>query len=267
MAAPHDDELARALIESDCRYFEAGARIHALGPVEIACLPGFAAIAAGCVVQRVRPERLRPAGAAGWIARVEDDLRALGCALSRWYVVGDAPELARSLAAAGYERRVELGFLLDARVSRSAVPGLSLRAVETDRQWSAKLRLHRRAARGPDGHETPPHLWVDLERRKAAAGFMRPYLVEMEGAVCGAVSASRQGPLLRMKNIVIDPAARRRGIATAVARSFGTLAAAVGCAAAGCFGVEGDAGARVYRRAGFRVVTAQIEWVKPLVKR
>ena len=267
MTAPHDDELARALIESDCRYFEAGARIHALGPVEIACLPGFEAIAAGCVVQRVRSERLRPAGAAGWIARVEDNLRALGCALARWYVVGDAPELARALVAAGYARRIELGFLLEARVSRSAVPGLSLRAVETDRQWSAKLRLHRRAARGPDGHETPASLWVDLERRKAAAGLLRPYLVEMEGTVCGAVGASRQGPLLRMKNIVINPAIRRRGIATAVARSFGTFAAALGCDAAGCFGVEGDAGARVYRRAGFRVVTAQAEWVKPLVKR
>jgi ribosomal protein S18 acetylase RimI-like enzyme len=263
---PHADELARELVASDCRYFEAGARIHALGPGEIARLPGFETIAAGCVVQRLRPERLHLAGVPSWIAQVEDRLRALGAALSRWYVVGDAADLSRALAAAGYARRTELGFLLDAQASRSAVPGLSLRAVETDRHWAAKLRLHRRAAMGPDGHETPPRLWVDLERRKAATGYMRPYLVELEGAVCGAVSASRQGPLLRMKNIVIDPAFRRRGLATAVARGFGSLAAAAGCAAAGCFGVDGDAGARVYRRAGYRVVTEQIEWIKPLVR-
>ena len=264
LSAPRHDELGRELIESDCRYFESGALIYALGAGEIARLPGFETVAAGCVVQRLRLERLTPARAADWIARVEYRLRAMGCTFSRWYVVGEAPALAPALAGAGYERRIELGFILDAEPARAAISPLSLHAVESDRHWSAKLALHRRAAEGPDGHVTPPRLWVDLERRKAAAGYMRPYLVEIEGAVCGAVSASRQGPLLRMKNIVIDPAYRRRGIATAVASAFGSLAAAVGCAAAGCFGVDGDAGARVYRRAGYRVVTEQIEWVKPL---
>jgi ribosomal protein S18 acetylase RimI-like enzyme len=67
-----------------------------------------------------------------------------------------------------------------------------------------------------------------------------------------------------MKNIVVDPAYRRRGIGTAVASAFGTLAAAMGCEAAGCFGIKDETGARIYRRAGYRVVTRQTEWIKPL---
>jgi ribosomal protein S18 acetylase RimI-like enzyme len=101
-----------------------------------------------------------------------------------------------------------------------------------------------------------------MEQRKSEAGYMRPYLIEVNGEVCGAVSASRCGTILRLKNLVVDPAHRRLGIATRVAEAFSNLAAHEGAQASGCFAIEGDPGVLVYRKAGYQVMTRQTEWVK-----
>ncbi len=103
-----------------------------------------------------------------------------------------------------------------------------------------------------------------MERRKHRSGYLRPYLIRAGGNVVGAVATAACGSILRMKNLAVDPAHRRRGIATATAVVFADLAAQQGFAAAGCFALEGEPGLVLYPRAGYREVARQTEWVRVL---
>jgi RimJ/RimL family protein N-acetyltransferase len=241
----------------------------------VAHLPGFEALAAGCVVHRVRPERIRGRPAT-WVGRIERRLAGLGTKLARWYLAESEVALAQVLAQAGYESRIELGFLRDAnghprpndRRANSLPPGaVALRAVRTPGEWRAKRAIHELSARAPDGYVVAPELWFEMERRKWQARYMWPYLIEIEGEVGGVVNVAPCGRILRMKNLVVAPAHRRQGVATRVAIALAAIAQRTGYEAAGCFAIVGEAGARIYPGAGYRVVVRQIEWVKSLTGR
>jgi hypothetical protein len=87
-------------------------------------------------------------------------------------------------------------------------------------------------------------------------------LIVNAGKVCGVVNVAVMGPILRMKNLVVAPDCRRQGVASRVAVAQARMAAVMECAAAGCFAIVGEDGARVYPRAGYRVVVRQTEWSK-----
>jgi GNAT superfamily N-acetyltransferase len=193
--------------------------------------------------------------------------------LGRWYLAESEVELAAVLAQAGYQSRVELGFLGDANGSPSPGPSvrqafgpgtIALRAIRSPRDWRAKLAVHELSALSPDGYLVAPDLWFEMERRKCQAGYMWPYLIVSEGEVAGVVNVAPCGRILRMKNLVVTPAHRRQGVATRVARALARMAKQTGYEAVGCFAIVGEVGARVYPGAGYRVVIRQIEWVKPL---
>jgi predicted GNAT family acetyltransferase len=93
---------------------------------------------------------------------------------------------------------------------------------------------------------------------------MQPYLVRRQGDVVAAACAAASGPLLRLKNVVVDPAHRRRGVATALAVRFAGLAAELGFSATGCFAIEGEVAMGIYVRAGYREATSQVEWMLEL---
>ena len=261
-----DARLGRELVASDCHYFDAGARRYSAGAADLAHLPGFERIAAGVVVHRVRSADIVGEPAL-WVRRVEHGIARLGGALSRWYLDESDTELARVLAGLGYSARVELGLVLDADPHRApSDQRVGLRAITTRAQWAAKLRIHQQSVAGIDDHATPEQ-WVAMERRKCAAGYMRPYLIESAGQVAGVVNVAVCGSILRMKNLVIAPAYRRQGVATSFAAGLAPLAAVMGCAVAGCFAIAGEKGERVYVGAGYRLVTRQVEWMKPLPRR
>ena len=103
-----------------------------------------------------------------------------------------------------------------------------------------------------------------MERVRSEAGFMRAYLIRRGGEIVGAIGSAPCGSLLRLKNLVVDPAHRRRGIATATALRFAALARDEGLVAAGCFALDGEPGLAFYPRAGYRVAVRQIEWIRDL---
>jgi hypothetical protein len=267
-----EQALGRDLVASDSHYFDAGARRYSAGAADLSHLAGFEHMASGCVVHRVR-EREIAGDPVLWVRRVERAIARLGGAFSRWYLDEGDRALASALAELGYRSRVELGFVLDAerpggepRPGRAPMLGqaVSLRAVTTSVHWAAKLGVHEHSVLGLDGYAVTPAQWVAMERRKCTAGYMRPYLIESGGEVAGAVNVAVCGTILRMKNLVISPEHRRHGVATRFAAGLGRMAAAVGCEAAGCFALVGEAGAQVYPRAGYRVAIRQVEWMKPL---
>jgi ribosomal protein S18 acetylase RimI-like enzyme len=252
------EDLASALLESDRRYFEADAEVVGLDGGSIAVLRGAESLAAGCVVQRIDASRAA-ADPDRWLDELETRLRTLGATRARLYLERSEDALETALARRGYRSRVEHGFVRDAVACATE---LALVASDDEPGWERRKEVVRRAGTSPDGFAVDPDLWIDMERRRCRAGYMRPYLVRRGGDMLGAVCAATAGPLLRIKNVIVDPAHRRQGVATAIALRFAGLAAEEGFAAAGCFAID-DAG-EIYSRAGYRIETSQVEWTRDL---
>ncbi len=260
-----DQRLALALVESDRRYFEMGARTSQL-PLGLLCwMPGLNDLAASCVVHRIVSE-FGADSFERWLAQIETELRARCIPRIRLYLDDSSPEIEDVFYRYGLETRSELGFL--APQGYPEPPGnIQLRQVQTSADWKRKQDLHSQAIEGPDGYTNQAALWVEMERRKCATGNMKCYLVYRDKQVVGAVGTIAEGGLLRLKNIVVDPRLRRQGIALAVVQHLWRMAEAdYGCRL-GVFGVAGGKGSKLYRRAGLYSVTVQYEWSKILVER
>lgn len=255
--------LAGALLESDAAYFEAGARVEALPGAVLAWMEGLDALSAAGVIARVEPG-LGGLAPPEWIAAVESAVRRIGRSEIRLYLTRQEPELETLLRGRGYRSRTEWGMLRPVLGSGPAVgrPRVVLHPVVSEADWQAKSALHELLERGPDGHPAAARAWVDLERRKVEAGYMRPYLARCGGEVCGAFALARQQSLFRLKNLVLHPERRRRGIGAAVIAALLETVGGAGGQALGAFAVERSEGEQLYRKCGFVAITWQTERIR-----
>ena len=254
--------LGRALLESDRRYFELGAEVETLEGAQIAWMPGMVALPAACVVHRVRPEAIGER-TRRWVDDVSHRTSDLGCTTARVYLDGPAPVLEEALAAAGYRRRVEVGYVAEGDVPphpRRVRSDIELRALVDDDGWEAKRKVHAGSEVAADGHAIDSDDWVAFERRKCDTGGMKAFLVEVSGEACGCVATLEGDDLLRAKNLFVRADRRREGIAAEVVRVLANRAVRLGLPATGTFGIDGRPGDAVYRHLGMTPVVAQIEW-------
>lgn len=255
------DNLAETLLESDSRYFEMAADIELASGATIAHMPGLIHIAAGCVVHRLR-RQWDPYTAAAGVEAIEGRLAELGCLRPRFYLTNPLPQLEHALEARGYRPRGELG-MITRDLSPTKREDVRLRLVADEKDWDHKLRLHADCPLTPDGYATPPHDWVAMERRKCELAGMKPFLIQALGRICGAVNAIDMGELWRLKNLVIHPEFRQRGVAAAAVRALAHEARMAGGQALGSFALADGMGWRTYLRAGLTVITRQVEWSQP----
>lgn len=259
------ESLAAALLESDRAYFEAGAELRDVPGASVALLRGMESLAAACVVHRVRPAEISEPER--WLAMLGREVRAAGSRSLRIYLDDAAPSLDAALRARHSVRIVEVGLVRMCGgpwIGGALRTGFTARLIESSADWRAKLEFHRACPVGPDGHAAPADLWVEMERRRADAGYLRPWLVRLEGSVCGAFALAGQGPLTRLKNLVLHPSFRGRGLARHVIRLGAETAAADGAEGVGCFALESHHALSMYRGLGFVPVIRQYEWVAPL---
>ncbi len=259
-SAPDANHLALArAIETDRIYFELGAQVERLPGADLAWMPGLTRSPAAAVIQRVKPEVVAAVGEA-WVDRVERELARLGTPFARIYL--DQADTAASsvLRRAGYTPRDEIAF---AGTLPQPALELVLHPVTDSSDWARKLRLHQEAAERPDGHLTAASDWVRLEHEKCRAG-MQAFLAEAGDATVGAINLVRGDDIARLKNIVVHPRHRRRGIALAMLAGLAAIAREQGFEDACIFAVRGGIGERLYRAAGLRDVGAQVEWSKDL---
>jgi ribosomal protein S18 acetylase RimI-like enzyme len=246
--------LARA-IETDRRYFELGARIDALPGAELAWTPGFSALPAGAVVQRVDPA-IATLGDR-WFTEIERALIDIGARTVRIYL--DEPMPCDLFRRAGYEQRDELFFASPLRPEPT--PGLTLRPVTSEGDWRHKLLFHEAAGATPDGHPNLISDWVALERIKCDHG-MEAYLVEADGQKVGAIGAIWGDDLLRIKNVIVHPDHRRRSIGRRMLDLMAALGRSRGVSEQCLIALPGGAGERLYRSAGMELIGTQVEWSK-----
>lgn len=259
LATTETDRIcARALIESDRRYFEMGAIVQSLSLGDLVWMRGLTDLAASCVIHRVDGRIPH-----SWIDEIELALAERSIMRARVYL-DDSPEDVDALfRQRGYQRRGEIGFL--APVGHPETPAnVRLCEVVDDLDWQRKLAIHEQAMEGPDGYTNQADAWVEMERRKCAAGNMQSFLVRCDNHVVATVGAIVHDGLLRLKNIVVAPQFRRRGLGLATVHLLWQMAEREHDCRFGVFGVDGGRGERLYQRAGMYQVVHQYEWSRLL---
>lgn len=254
-------EPGRALIESDRRYFEQGARRRTLTGAEAAWLDGMADLPSAGVVHRVVPSEV--ADPAAWVSELTAAQRDLGFTRGRIYLDEACEPLERQLGAEGWTMRREPALIAVEGVPPSRGPSVELLPVVTDEDWAAKEAVHRADGIRPDGHPAPASRWVAMEQARVAAGELDAWLVLREGIVCGTVLSMAVDGILRTKNLVVHPEHRRTGVGLGVLGRLEDLARKHGLVL-GTFSVVGEVGELLYRAATMQPVAEQREWSRRL---
>lgn len=257
---PVDDPLS-AIIDTDRRYFDLAAKVESFAGAEIAWMAGLESVGSGVVVQRVDP---------GWLSghrgkhlvALEDRLRAIGAMVSRIYLDAPSAELEALLSSRGYVARNEIAF--HGRLAASASRSMRLTEILSPADWSRKLDFHRGIVDLPDGYGSEPQQWVELERRKCATGEMTMYLAVSEDGPVATVGALPSSPWFRVKNLLVHPRARCRGVASWLLTQLTTEAFRFRCEKLCLFALQGGAGERLYRKMGFKSAGVQVEWMRHL---
>jgi len=257
--------LLEELLESDTAYFRAAAECELVQGFQISHMPGLESLAAACVAHRI----LKPGGRiqAQCLQAVEQRFLALTCNHARFYQQHPDDELESWFRENGYRPTREIALLNtydDPGFCEINDGNIQLRPVLTEHDWTLKLSIHQDIPNGPDGHFSPAEEWLQLERRKCAAGYMEPFLIFREDMACGAVNYAPGSQIGRLKNIVIHPCWQRKDIGAQAARLIAYMARERGMSAAGCFAMEDGQALSMYKKAGYFPVTVQTEWHKHL---
>ena len=257
--------LQSELLESDAAYFDAGAMLEPIEGAVLSRLPGLESLAAGAVVHRVQPNAIR-LGAESWVASVEALSRTRKVPRVRLYLHRAEPKIERALRARKYAERREVGLLRTTELGphdEGTFTGVRLEEVVDLSGWDEKRHIHEASDISPDGHLGDARSWCEMEQRRSAHGYMRPFLICQDDAVCGTICLASRGSLLRLKNLVIHPDWRGRGIATAAVRAAVLLARRSGYESVGCFAIPGGPALTVYQQAGLHPIVTQTEWLQP----
>jgi hypothetical protein len=261
-----DESIVQHLAASDTAYFAAGARRSAIPGGTIHWLPGLQHLAIGCIVELGDDTRLRAAPSA-WAASVAPVLKELGATSLRFYTQ-DPNDCHAALERAGLKPVTELAFAC--AVPAPADPawfadGAEIAEATSAADWADKQRLAEQMAGSLYGKEVPAEAWTRMERRKVEAGYMSCWLVRMDGEVCGSFGLAERRPLLRLKNVLVGPKHRRRGLARTMV-AFGLSEAWRRKLHFGCYAFPGEVGAHLYASCGMSIVGSQTEWTAPLAQ-
>jgi GNAT superfamily N-acetyltransferase len=247
-------------VESDRLYFSLAATVEPLAGAELAWMPGLAHSSASVVVQRINPHAVLSGGPA-FLDRIERRLSAMGTPVARLYLDRSSPAADAILTQAGYQARHELIFAGELRDGRC--DGLEIRSVTSDADWHRKRAFHEETGARPDGHESTASDWVEMERRKCAAGGMLAFSAEIGGRMVGVCNALASAQLVRLKNIAVHPGHRRQGIGSRMLARVSQAVSPTGLPLC-IYAVAGEAGEFLYRAIGLVELGRVVEWSKPL---
>lgn len=248
------------LLRSDAAYFRLAAETLSLPGATLFHMPEYRQIpAANVAVSDSSADSMT--SFLGQIERIESAFRGLGCELFRIYS-RNGGVLDRTLhQTKGYGRRLELGYFSPG-ASPSHRESIALSKVATSHDWAAKKSIHSASTIQADGYEVPAQEWITFEQEKCRSGLMTAYLAHLNGSAAASICTLRDGSYLRLKNLVVHPDFRRRGLATRIVHSLWVHALRQGLSGVFALAISGSPAEILYQRANFRRCGEIVEWRK-----
>ena len=241
-----------ALLVNDRNYFRAAATTTTFGGCKIVRVDSLPQLTAACVVECESPNL--------------SDLRRVWAQLAnfkidefRTYLYGK--QRVDLFEQIGCAREIEVAYHMQVDQASPArvPPNIKVRDL-TRADDPIKISLLDEDSARPDGKASHARDYVELERLKIEAGYMKGFMIEVDDEPAGFFSLSIQNDLVRMKNLFSAPRMRGQGCGAAIiafAREFGRKN---GKQHLGVFAIEGGAGERLYARNGMKAIGAQTEY-------
>jgi len=258
---PDADELA--MLESEREYFRAGAHNRPVCGGTLSVIPGLQHLPAGCVLHDITAAP-GPADTISWVRSMERRFLRVGSRLCRFYLPGRPDQIGPILQGIGYARQVETGLTRDLEAGATDIMAhLNLRPLDPARGWTQKIQLCIQAGLGPDGYDMRQGAYATLERTKCQSGYMRSYLYWRGSRAVGAASLAVHGGFARLKNVLVHPEYRARGVGRAMVIGMMDEARRQGATVFGVF-ARTEAARQLYARCGMAEQLIQTEWTRAL---
>lgn len=249
--------MLESLLADDRNYFRAAADIFETRDYRIVRMPTLHGLDAGCIIEMKTLDVAALLSLARTLSHLDIDF-------VRFYQPGTAERPLLKLL--GFEAKTELALMKDLAGTECEplAENMAGRAL-TLGDDALKIAMFASDSERPDGKASAPDAYVELERRKIDAGYMRGFLIECDGqpAACFALSVRDDG-IVRMKNLFTDASMRRRGCGRAILQYSEQYARQIGARALGIFAFPGGNGHRLYARYGMDTIGAQTEYYATL---
>jgi hypothetical protein len=254
------ENWAAVSLETDARYFEMAASIRHFPAGELAWMPGLEHVPSTAVLQRIRTD-LNPDE---HLPVMEQAVRENGLPEIRLYLHQRHAGWDAALARRGFSVREEMVMIAGPSDMKnwSRYEPLNKRTVATGDDWKARGLLFGAERKAPDGHRVDVDAYIEMERRKAAAGNITMMLFsEPDGQVVASFGVFILDGCARLKNVIVRHDRYGYGFATRAIAACGRETARSGLPLIAYQLPRGDKSS-LYDRMSFRHVTSCFEWKK-----
>lgn len=254
--------LTDIAIESDCLYFEMAAEKQALTGGELVWMPGLESLSSASVVQRI-DHSLMPDQC---ISEAESFCLQHNISTIRLYLKVQDPRWSKILTQFGFISRSEYIMIADQRLMDgwSDLEAIELHPVSNESDWRERYRMLSDSENAPDGYAIEADKYIEMEKRKSATGQLSFYLArDSDGIAVGSVGLMHVGSIRRIKNLLVRPDVRQKGVATRmitqIRRNFPGEDIQLAALA-----VDHPVRGSVYDRLGFINAATYFEWRKSI---
>lgn len=247
------------LIDSDRRYFRAGAENIDLLNGTFSKLPGLTSQPGGCVFHSIgridQPFNI-------WLNELSEFFRENQAKLVRFYLHESDSEIDRELFENGFTQVCEVGF--GREILNESIPSPNIEIIErTAEHLDLYHELIATSETSPDGHSMNPREYCLLEESKIRADYMTPYLAIENGKAIGAANLDLHHDFARVKNVLVNPKLRGKKIGTNLVRHIMGVAQRRGATQIAAFALEeNQAAIGMYKACGFSEFCEQYEWTR-----